>query len=117
MKYRDWYNSKVVNKLSEIKYDMECSYFAIDCDDPMDLNADVIAMPTPREFIDWINEKGQYFVSIIPEDDYNFGHVFAYKIYKLDYDNHFNLIQQKSNFINIEETYTQVACDLLIKLI
>ena len=116
MKYKDWYNSEVVNKLSEIKYDMECAYFAIDCDDPMDLNADVIAMPTPHEFINWINEKGQYFVSVEPETSYDFGYVFTYNIWKLCYDEHYALELHKSNFRTYKEAYEQAAYDLLMKI-
>ena len=116
MKYRDWYNSEVTNKLSEIKYNMECAYFAIDCDDPMDLDADVIAMPTPHEFIDWINEKGEYFVSVSPELSYDFGYVFTYHIWKLSYDDHYDLIFHKTNFRTHKEAYDQAAYDLLMKL-
>ena len=116
MKYRDWYNSEVANKLSEIKYNMECAYFAIDCDDPMDLDADVIAMPTPHEFIDWINEKGKYFVSVNPEISYDFGYVFTYNVWKLSYDDHYDLIFHKSNFRTYQEAYDQAAYDLLMKM-
>lgn len=116
MKYRDWYNSEVVDKLSEIKYNMECAYFAIDCDDPMDLDADVIAMPTPHEFIDWINEKGKYFVSVNPEISYDFGYVFTYNVWKLSYDDHYDLIFHKSNFRTYQEAYDQAAYDLLMEL-
>lgn len=116
MKYRDWYNSEVVNKLSEIKYNMECAYFAIDCDDPMDLDADVIAMPTPHEFIDWINEKGKYFVSVNPEISYDFGYVFTYNVWKLSYDDHYDLILHKTNFRTHQEAYDQAAYDLLMKM-
>lgn len=116
MKYRDWYNSEVANKLSEIKYNMECAYFAIDCDDPMDLDADVIAMPTPHEFIDWINEKGKYFVSVNPEISYDFGYVFTYNVWKLSYDDHYDLIFHKSNFRTYQEAYEQAAYDLLMKM-
>ena len=116
MKYRDWHNSEVVNKLSEIKYNMECAYFAIDCDDPMDLDADVIAMPTPQEFISWINEKGKYFVSVNPEMSYDFGYVFTYNVWKLSYDDHYDLIFHKSNFRTYQEAYDQAAYDLLMKM-
>lgn len=116
MKYRDWHNSEVVDKLSEIKYNMECAYFAIDCDDPMDLDADVIAMPTPHEFIDWINEKGKYFVSVSPEISYDFGYVFTYNVWKLSYDDHYDLILHKSNFRTHQEAYEQAAYDLLMKM-
>ena len=116
MKYRDWYNSEVANKLSEIKYNMECAYFAIDCDDPMDLDADVIAMPTPQEFISWINEKGKYFVSVNPETSYDFGYVFTYNVWKLSYDDHYDLIFHKSNFRTHQEAYDQAAYDLLMKM-
>ena len=57
MKYRDWHNSEVVDKLSEIKYNMEYAYFAIDCDDPMDLDADVIAMPTHTSLLTGLTRK------------------------------------------------------------
>lgn len=120
MKYKDWYNSEVANKLSEIKYDMECAYFAIDCDDPMDLDADAIAMPTPHEFINWINEKGQYFVSVHPEpnydSNYDFGHVFTYNVWQLSYDDHYALILKKFNFRTHQEAYEQAAYDLLMKI-
>ena len=116
MKYRDWHNSEVVDKLSEIKYNMECAYFAIDCDDPMDLDADVIAMPTPQEFISWINEKGKYFVSVNPEISYDFGYVFTYNVWKLSYDDHYDLIFHKSNFRTYQEAYDQAAYDLLMKM-
>ena len=116
MKYRDWHNSEVVNKLSEIKYNMACAYFAIDCDDPMDLKADVIAMPTPLEFISWINEKGQYFVSVEPETSYDFGYVFTYNVWKLCYDEHYALKLHKSNFRTYKEAYEQAAYDLLMKI-
>ena len=116
MKYRDWYNSEVANKLSEIKYNMECAYFAIDCDDPMDLDADVIAMPTPHEFIDWINKKGEYFVSVNPELSYDFGYVFTYNVWKLSYDDHYDLKSHKTNFRTYQEAYDQAAYDLLMEL-
>ena len=116
MKYRDWHNSEVVNKLSEIKYNMECAYFAIDCDDPMDLGADVVAMPTPHEFIDWINEKGEYFVSVNPELSYDFGYVFTYNIWKLSYDDHYDLRSHQTNFRTHQEAYDQAAYDLLMEL-
>ena len=121
MKYRDWYNSEVANKLSEIKYNMECSYFSIDCDDPMDVDADVIAMPTPQEFINWINEKGKYFVSVNPEISYDFGYVFTYNVWQLSYDydiynDKYDLILQKFNFRTHQEAYEQAAYDLLMKI-
>jgi len=121
MKYRDWYNSEVANKLSEIKYNMECSYFSIDCDDPMDADADVIAMPTPQEFINWINEKGKYFVSVNPEINYDFGYVFTYNVWQLSYDydiynDKYDLILQKFNFRTHQEAYEQAAYDLLMKI-
>lgn len=116
MKYRDWYNSEVANKLSEIKYNMECAYFAIDCDDPMDLDADVIAMPTPQEFIIWINEKGKYFVSVSPDISYDFGYVFTYNVWKLSYDDHYDLIFHKTNFRTHKDAYDQAAYDLLMKM-
>lgn len=121
MKYRDWYNSEVANKLSEIKYNMECSYVSIDCDDPMDVDADVIAMPTPQEFINWINEKGKYFVSVNPEINYDFGYVFTYNVWQLSYDydiynDKYDLILQKFNFRTHQEAYEQAAYDLLMKI-
>ena len=126
MKYRDWYNSEVANKLSEIKYNMECAYFAIDCDDPMDLDADVIAMPTPQEFISWINEKGKYFVSVSPETNYDFGYVFTYNVWELiyddqpvlelSYDDHYDLKLHKTNFRTYQEAFEQAAYDLLMKI-
>lgn len=121
MKYRDWYNSEVANKLSEIKYNMECSYVSIDCDDPMDADADVIAMPTPQEFINWINEKGKYFVSVNPEISYDFGYVFTYNVWQLSYDydiynDKYDLILQKFNFRTHQEAYEQAAYDLLMKI-
>lgn len=117
MKYRDWYNSEVANKLSEIKYNMECAYFSIDCDDPMDLDADVIAMPTPHEFIDWINEKGQYFVTVNPQPSYRYENVFSYTVWKLDYDDHYVLMLYESNFKTHQEAYDQAAYDLLMELV
>lgn len=116
MKYRNWHNSEVVNKLSEIKYNMECAYFAIDCDDPMDLDADVVAMPTPHEFVDWINEKREYFISVNPELSYDFGYVFTYNVWKLSYDDHYDLKFHKTNFRTYQEAYNQAAYDLLMEL-
>ena len=121
MKYIDWHNSEVANKLSEIKYNMECAYFAIDCDDPMDLDADVIAMPTPQEFISWINEKGKYFVSVSPEPHYDFDYVFTYNVWELSYDDHYDLKfydlkLHKTNFRTHKEAYEQAAYDLLMKM-
>lgn len=117
MKYRDWYNSTILKKIRKIGYNGECYGHSIDCDDPYDIDAEVVYIPTPGEFIEWLLDKGEYFVSVNPEISYDFGYVFTYNVWKLSYDDHYDLILHKSNFRTHQEAYEQAAHDLLMELV
>lgn len=118
MKYRDWYNSEILNKIKKFGYDCEKNkrHYVIDCDDPYDdPDGEYVAIPTPREFFDWLLSKYKFYISIIPEDDYTHGTVFCYNIYKRDYDDHFNLKLTKSDFRTHNEAVENAVYDLLVK--
>ena len=116
MKYRDWYNSEILNKIKKIGYDCENKrHYVIDCDDPFDdPYGEYVAIPTPREFIEWVLAKGEYFIAVSPEPSYDFGYVFTYNVWQLSYDDHYDLRLYKSNFRTYQEAYEQAAYDLLI---
>lgn len=117
MRYRDWYNSTILNKIRKMGYNGECYAHSIDCDDPYDIDAEVVYIPTTGEFIEWLLGKGQYFVSVNPEISYDFGYVFTYNVWKLSYDDHYDLKLHKSNFRTHQEAYEQAAHDLLMELV
>ena len=116
MKYRDWYNSEILNKIKKFGYDCEKNkrHYVIDCDDPYDIDGTYVAIPTPEEFFNWVLDKYQFYISIIPEDDYTHGVVFRYNIYKRDYDDHFNLKLTKSDFRTHDEAVENAVYDLLL---
>lgn len=117
MKYRDWYNSEILNKIKKIGYDCETKrHYVIDCDDPYNTDGEYVAIPTPREFIEWLLDKGEYFIAVRPEPNYDFGYVFIYNVWKLSYDDHYDLILHKSNFRTHIEAYEQAAYDLLMNI-
>ena len=120
MKYKDWYNSEILNKIKKIGYDCENKrHYVIDYDDPFDYDdpdGEYVSIPTPREFIEWLLDKGEYFVSVNPEISYDYGYVFTYNVWKLSYDDHYDLLFHKSNFRTHREAYEQAAYDLLMKM-
>ena len=119
MKYRDWFNSEILNKIEKIGYDCESKrHYVIDYDDPFDDDpyGEYVAIPTPREFIEWVLGKGEYFISVSPEPNYDFGYVFTYNVWKLSYDDHYDLRLYKTNFRTYQEAYEQAAYDLLMKI-
>ena len=118
MKYRDWYNSEILNKIKKIGYDCENKrHYVIDCDDPFDdPYGEYVAIPTPQEFIEWVLDKGEYFIAVSPEPNYDFGYVFTYNVWKLSYDDHYDLRLYKTNFRTYKEAYEQAAYDLLMKI-
>jgi hypothetical protein len=119
MKYRDWYNSEILNKIKKIGYDCENKrHYVIDYDDPYDDDPDgeYVSIPTPREFIEWLLDKGEYFIAVSPEPSYDFGYVFTYNVWKLSYDDHYDLRLYKTNFRTYQEAYEQAAYDLLMKM-
>ena len=122
MKYRDWYNSKILNKIKKIGYDFENKrhnkrHYVIDYDDPFDDDpyGEYVAIPTPQEFIEWLFGKGEYFIAVSPEPNYDFGYVFTYNVWQLSYDGHYYLRLYKSNFRTYQEAYEQAAYDFLMK--
>ena len=112
--YKKYYTTEILEKIEKFGHDVECSFHSIDCDDPFDLDADVVAIPTPQEFFDWLLSKDKFYISIIPEDDYKHGVVFRYNIYKRDYDDHFNLKMTKSDFRTHNEAVENAVYDLLM---
>ena len=112
--YKKYYTSEILEKIKGFGYDEECSYHSIDCDDPFDLDADVVAMPTPEEFFNWVLNRYQYYISIIPEDDYKHGVVFRYNIYERDYDDHFNLKKSETDFLTHNRAVENSVYDLLM---
>lgn len=122
MKYRDWYNSEILNKIKKIGYDCENKrhkrHYVIDYDDPFDDDpyGEYVAIPTPGEFIEWLLGKGEYFIAVNPEPNYDFGYVFTYNVWQLSYDGHYDLRLYKSNFRTYQEAYEQAAYDLLMEL-
>jgi hypothetical protein len=112
--YRKYYTTEILEKIEKFGFDEECSFHSIDCYDPFDLDADVVAIPTPKEFFDWLLGKYNFYISIIPEDDYKHGVVFRYNIYKRDYDDHFNLKLTKSDFRTHDEAVENSVYDLLM---
>lgn len=118
MKYRDWYNSEILNKIKKIGYDCENKrHYVIDYNDPFDdPYGEYVSIPTPREFIEWVLDKGEYFIAVSPEPSYDFGYVFTYNVWKLSYDDHYDLRLYKTNFRTYQEAYEQAAYDLLMKI-
>lgn len=118
MKYRDWYNSEILNKIKKIGYNCENKrHYVIDYNDPFDdPDGEYVAIPTPREFIEWVLSKGEYYIAVSPEPSYDFGYVFTYNVWKLSYDDHYDLLFHKSNFRTYQEAYEQAAYDLLMKI-
>ena len=122
MKYRDWYNSEILNKIKKFGYDCEKNkrHYVIDCDDPhdiddpYDIDGTYVAIPTPEEFFNWVLNNYKFYISIIPEDDYKHGVVFRYNIYERDYDDHFNLKLTKSDFRTHNEAVENAVYDLLV---
>ena len=119
MKYRDWYNSEILNKIKKIGYVFENKrqrHYVIDYDDPFDDDpyGEYVAIPTPGEFIEWVLSKGEYYIAVSPEPNYDFGYVFTYNVWQLSYDDHYDLRLYKSNFRTYQEAYEQAAYDLLI---
>jgi hypothetical protein len=120
MKYKDWYNSEILNKIKKIGYDCENKrHYVIDYDDPFDYDdpdGEYVSIPTPREFIEWLLDKGEYFIAVSPEPNYDFGYVFTYNVWELSDDNHYDLRLYKTNFRTHQEAYEQAAYDLLMKM-
>jgi hypothetical protein len=112
--YKKYYTTEILEKIEKFGHDEECSFHSIDCDDQFDLDADVVAIPTPQEFFDWLLSKDKFYISIIPEDDYTHGTVFRYNIYKRDYKDHFNLKLTKANFRTHNEAVENAVYDLLV---
>lgn len=112
--YQKYYTTEILEKIIKFGYDEECSYHSIDGDGPLDLDADVVAMPTPEEFFNWVLAKYQFYISIMPEDDYVHGAVFRYNIYERDYDDHFNLKKSETGFLTHNSAVENAVYDLLM---
>ena len=120
--YKKYYTTEILNKIKKFGYNGDCSQHFIDIkeyeevwDEPW--NKTCVNFPTPEEFFEWIMFNNyEYYISIIPEDDYKKGNVFRYNIYKKDYDDHFNLIKTETNFY----THCRAVCysvyDLLMNI-
>lgn len=112
--YKKYYTSEILEKIVKFGYDEECGFHSIDCDDPLDLDADVVAIPTPEEFFNWVLNSYKFYISIIPKDDYKHGVVFRYNIYERDYDDHFNLKLSKTDFLTHNGAIENAVYDLLM---
>jgi hypothetical protein len=119
--YKKYYTTEVLNKIKKFGYNGDCSPHIIDIKEDEEVwdepcNKTCVNFPTPEEFFEWILNNYEYYISIIPEDDYKRGNVFRYNIYKKDYDDHFNLIKSETNFY----THCRAVCysvyDLLMNI-
>lgn len=117
--YRKYYTTEILEKIKKFGFKGECSSHFIDVEDYNDLWDNMgkekwEKIPTPQEFFQWLLNQYKYYISIIPEDDYKYGVVFRYNIYKRDYDDHFNLMLSKTDFRTHDEAVENAVYDLLM---
>ena len=117
--YKKYYTSEILEKIKNFGYDEECSSNFIDVEDYNHLWDNMgkekwEKIPTPQQFFQWLINQYEYYISIIPEDDYKYGVVFRYNIYKIDDDDHFNLKLSKTDFKTHNEAVENAVYDLLV---
>ena len=117
--YRKYYTSEILEKIKSFGFNGECSSHYIDVEDYNELWSEPFKekwekIPTPKEFFEWLIEQYEYYISIIPEDDYKHGVVFRYNIYKRDYDDHFNLKKSETGFLTHDRAVENAVYDLLM---
>ena len=117
--YKKYYTSEILEKIKEFGFNEECSAHYIDVKDFDDLwdepwNEKWEKIPSPQQFFQWVLNQYKYYISIVPEDDYKYGVVFRYNIYKMDYDDHFNLKMTKSDFRTHNDAVENAVYDLLM---
>ena len=117
--YKKYYTTEILEKIEKFGFKGECESHYIDVkdydglwDEPWKEKLEKI--PTPKQFFEWLIGQHEYYISIIPEDDYTHGVVFRYNIYKRDYDDHFNLKLTKSDFRTHDEAVENAVYDLLL---
>ena len=116
---KKYYTSEILEKIKKFGFNEECSTHYIDVEDYDDLwaepwNEKWEKIPSPQQFFQWVLNQYEYYISIIPEDDYTRGVVFRHNIYKMDYDNHFNLKLSKTNYKTHNEAVENAVYDLLV---
>ena len=119
--YKKYYTTEILEKIKSFGFNRECSTHIIDLKDGEDIFDEPwekphANIPTPEEFFNWVLNSYEFYISIIPEDDYKHGMVFRYNIYEKDYDDHYDLRLYKTNFRTYKEAYEQAAYDLLMKI-
>jgi hypothetical protein len=111
--HRRYYTTDILEKLKKIGYDEECLSHNI-----YDSKTDSYKwtfIPTPEEFFKWlITKNNQFYISIIPEDDYKYSTVFRYNIYKRDYDDHYNLKLSNTSYLTHTQALWNAIYDLLM---
>lgn len=117
--YKKYYTSEILEKIKKFGYDEECSSHFIDVEDYNHLWDNMgeekwEKIPTPQQFFQWLINQYEYYISIIPEDDYKHGVVFRYNIYKIDDDDHFNLKLSKTDFKTHNEAVENAVYNLLV---
>lgn len=117
--YKKYYTSEILEKIKKIGFKGKCSTHIIDLKDDEDIfdepwNKTHAIMPTPEEFFNWVLNSYKFYISIVPEDDYKHGVVFRYNIYKMDYDDHFNLKKSKTDFLTHDRAVENAVYDLLV---
>lgn len=117
--YKKYYTTEILEKIKSFGFNRECSTHIIDLKDGEDIFDEPwekkhANIPSPEEFFNWVLNRYQYYISIIPEDDYKHGVVFRYNIYEMDYDDHFNLKLSKTDFLTHDRAVENAVYDLLM---
>ena len=117
--YKKYFTSEILEKIKKFGFNRECSTHIIDLKDDEDIfdepwNKKHANMPTPEEFFNWVLNSYEFYISIVPEDDYKHGVVFRYNIYEKDYDDHFNLKKSKTDFLTHDRAVDNAVYDLLM---
>lgn len=118
--HRKYYTSEILEKIKRFGFNGECSTHIIDLKDGEDVFDEPwekkhANMPTPEEFFNWlITKNNQFYISIIPEDDYKYSNIFRYNIYKKDYDDHYNLKISNTGYLTHKQALWNAIYDLLM---
>ena len=117
--YRKYYTSEILEKIKKFGFKGECESHFIDVEDYIDLWDNMgkekwEKIPTPKQFFEWLIEQYEYYISIIPEDDYKYSVVFRYNIYKRDYDDHYNLKLSNTGYLTHKQALWNAIYDLLM---
>ena len=117
--YRKYYTSEILEKIKRFGFNRECESHYIDVEDYNDLWDNMgkekwEKIPTPKQFFEWLIDQYEYYISIIPEDDYKHGVVFRYNIYEMDYDDHFNLKKTEKGYLTHDRAVENAVYDLLV---